>query len=94
MRHFCPAHIGGCPLNRLLPDAWKRELEKGFPRYSLIHLKNCAEEAASLGIGITLLLLAAVVAHGVRRVKINPPGQAMEFHPSGWPPGSPASFSC
>ena len=50
-------------LNQLLPDCWKRELEKGFPLYSTNHLNELPqEEAASLGIGITLLLLASVVA--------------------------------
>ena len=74
-------------LNQHLPDAWKRELEKGFPRYSMIHLNELPqEEAASLGIGITLLLLAAVVvpcwpagknqSAGARRWKLSSVGLA------------------
>jgi hypothetical protein len=76
MPPFLPgAHPADARLNRLLPDAWKRELEKGFPRYSLIHLNELPqEEAASLGIGITLLLLAAVVAPWCQAGKNQPAG--------------------
>jgi hypothetical protein len=62
-------------LNRLLPDSWKRELEKGFPRYSKNRLNELPqEEAASLGIGITLLLLAAVIAPWCQAGKNQPAG--------------------
>ena len=50
-------------LNQVLPDSWKRKLESGFPRYAMTHLNELPqEEAASLGIGITLLLFTAAVA--------------------------------
>ena len=50
-------------LRQKLPDSWNHKLEKGYPRYfrgSLAELPQ--EEGASLGIGITLLLLIAVCA--------------------------------
>jgi hypothetical protein len=62
-------------LNQLLPDAWKRELEKGFPRYAMNHLNELPqEEAASLGMGIALLLLAAAVAPWCQAGKNQPAG--------------------
>ena len=88
MPSFLPgAHKADAWLNQHLPDAWKRELEKGFPRYSMNHLNELPqEEGASLGIGITLLLLAAVVAPwywasknqpaGIRRWKLSSVGLA------------------
>ncbi len=57
-------------LNRNLPEPWKRRLETGFPRYSLGRLNELPqEEGASLGMGITLLLLTAGFAPWCRAGK-------------------------
>ena len=62
-------------LNRQLPDSWKRELKRGFPRYFMESLNELPqEEGASLGIGITLLLLAAATAPWGRARKNQPAG--------------------
>jgi hypothetical protein len=61
-------------LNRHLPDAWRRKLEKGFPRFSMGLNELPQEEASSLGLGITLLLLAAIFAPWCRAGKIQPAG--------------------
>jgi hypothetical protein len=58
-------------LNQLLPDSWKQELAQGFPRYAMSLNELPQEEGASLGIGITMLLLAAVVAPWCRTGKKN-----------------------
>jgi len=87
-----PPFLPGVPnvnawLNRHLPDSWKHKLEKGFPRYFMVRLGELPqEEGASLGIGITMLLLAAAVAPwcragknqsaGVRRWEISSIGTA------------------
>jgi hypothetical protein len=87
-----PPFLPGVPnvnawLNRHLPDSWKHKLEKGFPRYFMGRFNELPqEEGASLGIGITLLLLATVVAPwcragknqsaGARRWKISSIGLA------------------
>ena len=57
------AQKAGVWLNRQLPDSWRHLLAEGFPRYSGNHLNELPqEEAAALGLGITLLLLAAIAA--------------------------------
>jgi hypothetical protein len=87
-----PPFLPGVPnvnawLNQNLPDSWKHRLEKGFPRYSMGRLNELPqEEGASLGMGITLLLLTAVFASwcragknqsaGTRKWKISPIGLA------------------
>jgi hypothetical protein len=54
----------------LLPDSWKYRLQKGFPRYSMGRLNELPqEEGASLGIGVTVLLLAVVFVPRVRAGK-------------------------
>ena len=63
---FMPPFLPGVPnvnawLKQNLPDSWKRRLENGFPRYFMGRLNELPqEEGASLGLGITLLLLAVV----------------------------------
>ncbi len=70
-----PPFLPGVPnvnawLSQHLPDSWKHRLEKGFPRYFMVRLNELPqEEGASLGIGITMLLLAAVVAPWCRAGK-------------------------
>jgi hypothetical protein len=50
-------------LDRQLPASWRHLLEEGFPRYSGNHLNELPqEEAAALGLGVTLLLLTAIGA--------------------------------
>jgi hypothetical protein len=50
-------------LDQHLPDSWRQTLKEKFPRYYLTHLNELPqEEAAALGLGITLLLLAAIGA--------------------------------
>jgi hypothetical protein len=72
-----PPFLPGVPnvnvwLNHHLPDTWKHKLEKGFPRFTMNRLNELPqEEGASLGIGITLLLLAAGVAPWCRAGKKN-----------------------
>ncbi len=62
-------------LGQQLPASWRHLLEEGFPRYLGNHLNELPqEEAASLGIGITLLLLAAVVAPWCQAGKNQPAG--------------------
>jgi hypothetical protein len=62
-------------LDQQLPASWRHLLEEGFPRYLGNHLNELPqEEAASLGIGITLLLLAAVVAPWCQAGKNQPAG--------------------
>ena len=47
-------------LNEQLPASWRQALKEKFPRY-LTHLNELPqEEAAALGLGITLLLLVAI----------------------------------
>jgi hypothetical protein len=54
----------------LLPGSWKQKLEKGFPRFSMGNLNELPqEEGASLGIGITVLLLTAIFVPWVREDK-------------------------
>jgi hypothetical protein len=49
-------------LNEKMPGPWRRTLEEKFPRYYLNHLNELPqEETAGLGLGVTLLLLAAIV---------------------------------
>jgi hypothetical protein len=49
--------------NEKMPGSWHQTLEEKFPRYFLNHLNELPqEEAAGLGLGITLVLLAAVGA--------------------------------
>jgi hypothetical protein len=49
--------------NDKLPRSWHQTLEKKFPRYFLNRLNELPqEEAAGLGLGVTLLLLAAIGA--------------------------------
>jgi hypothetical protein len=48
-------------LNKKMPDSWRHTLAEKFPRYYLQHLNELPqEETAGLGLGVTLLLLAAV----------------------------------
>ncbi len=74
---FMPPFLPGVPnvnawLNQHLPDSWRHKLEKGFPRYFQEHFNELPqEEGASLGIGITLLLLTAAVAPWCRAGKKN-----------------------
>lgn len=50
-------------LNEQLPAAWRQVLNEKFPRYYLTHLNELPqEEAAALGLGVTLLLLIALGA--------------------------------
>ncbi len=50
-------------LDQHLPDSWRQTLKEKFPRYYLTHLNELPqEEAAALGLGIILLLLAAIGA--------------------------------
>ena len=76
MPPFLPApHKADAWLNRHLPDAWKHKLEEGFPRYFMGGLNELPqEEGASLGLGITLLLLVAAVAPWCRAGKYQPAG--------------------
>jgi hypothetical protein len=70
-----PPFLPGVPnvnawLKQNLPDSWKHRLEKGFPRYFMGRLNELPqEEGASLGMGITLLLLGAVVTPWCRAGK-------------------------
>jgi hypothetical protein len=50
-------------LDQKLPASWRETLKEKFPRYYLTHLNELPqEEAAALGLGITLLLLVAIGA--------------------------------
>jgi len=50
-------------LDQQLPASWRQTLDDKFPRYNMIHLNELPqEEAAALGLGITVLLLAAIGA--------------------------------
>lgn len=50
-------------LDQQLPDSWRHTLKEKFPRYYLTHLNELPqEEAAALGLGVTLLLLTAIGA--------------------------------
>lgn len=50
-------------LDQQLPASWRQTLKEKFPRYYPIHLNELPqEEAAALGLGITLLLLTAIGA--------------------------------
>jgi hypothetical protein len=50
-------------INKNLPAAWQETLREKFPRYYLNHLNELPqEEAAGLGLGVTLLLLTGLVA--------------------------------
>jgi hypothetical protein len=50
-------------LNQKMPVAWHKTLEEKFPRYFLNRLNELPqEETAGLGLGVTLLLLAAMIA--------------------------------
>jgi hypothetical protein len=72
---FMPPYLPGVPnvnawLKQNLPDSWKHRLENGFPRYFMGRLNELPqEEGASLGLGITLLLLLGVFAPGCRAGK-------------------------
>jgi hypothetical protein len=57
------AQKAGGWLDRQLPDSWRHTLKEKFPRYYLTHLNELPqEEAAALGLGVTLLLLTAIGA--------------------------------
>jgi hypothetical protein len=50
-------------MDEKLPDSWRRTLEEKFPRYNMGGLNELPqEEAAGLGLGVTLLLFAAIGA--------------------------------
>jgi len=50
-------------LDQQLPASWRQTLKEKFPRYYLTHLNELPqEEAAALGLGITMLLLTAIGA--------------------------------
>ena len=50
-------------LDQQLPDSWRRLLAEGFPRYAGGRLNELPqEEAAALGLGITVILLTAIGA--------------------------------
>jgi hypothetical protein len=54
--------VGGW-LDQQLPASWRQTLEDKFPRYHMTHLNELPqEEAAALGLGVTLLLLTAIGA--------------------------------
>jgi hypothetical protein len=54
--------VGGW-LNQQLPASWWQTLKEKFPRYHMAHLKELPqEEAAALGLGVTLLLLVSIGA--------------------------------
>ena len=57
------AHKVDAWLNEKMPASWHQTLEEKFPRYFLNHLNELPqEETAGLGLGVTLLLLAALAA--------------------------------
>jgi len=50
-------------LNKSMPRSWRDTLAENFPRYGCIHFNELPqEESAGLGLGVTLLLLAAMAA--------------------------------
>lgn len=68
-------------LNKNLPAAWQQTLREKFPRYYLNRLNELPqEEGAGLGLGVTLLLLAGVIAtvcgagRGLSTAKMLSPG--------------------
>ena len=64
------AHQVDAWINKSMPRSWRDTLAENFPRYGSSHFNELPqEESAGLGLGITLLLLAAVGAamvHGFR----------------------------
>lgn len=80
------AHKANEWFDKLCPASTKQFLAENFPRYSSTFNELPQEETSGIGIGITLLLLAAIVAITFQRGRKlqNAPSQIWPMHLTAW----------